>query len=82
MVIHLKNRCNLDVATQGQIIGTLLCPSSAQITFVWNIFSENASLKKYFGVTFKMGYHVYLNTFLYKKFFSENKKIELFSSKA
>jgi len=33
-------------------------PLRSKTTFVSNIFSENASLKKYFGAIFKMGHPV------------------------
>jgi len=56
---NLKWPCpDLNNATQSQIIGTLLCLPLIRTTFVWNTFSENASLKKYFGATFKMGHLV------------------------
>jgi len=66
MKIHLKNSetlpwsCpDLNNATHGQINSNFLCLPSIQTTFVWNIFSEDASLKKYFGATFKMGHPVH-----------------------
>jgi len=50
---------DLNDVTQGQISATLLYPP-IQTTFVWNIFSENAPLEKYFGAIFKMGHPVYV----------------------
>jgi len=59
MVIHLNKSMwpwpNINDVTQGQISDILLYPPFIQTTFVWNIFSENALPKKYFGATFKIG---------------------------